>query len=203
MSWPSSRPLGWRVLLIALTFLLLPGCARYVRLDLQTGPCLNPPEQFCNENGTNSRVLDFTVYQLREPVDVASLNWEDMLEKEAALQALAPYLADPDDKVIVRRDYTVQRMERRTEKMKRVWRLKHLLVVTSGRFGDEASIAQTRVRFFRRWQSLCFEYYGVKEPIDERRWITKMLRKKTSQCEFNFKIDPNAPVTEPLPIDEF
>jgi hypothetical protein len=152
-------------LLILLVSSSLTGCTRWVRVDWSAGACVNPPEQYCDVRGTDSRVLDIAVYQLRSRPDPGRLAWEDLIRDGRDLQLLRGQLAG-DGSDLARSRFTVQHGDKvKRHRFQRVKGTRYLLFVTNGRHGGGRSILLTRLSWLRGRQAVEVEYYDVK-PAD-------------------------------------
>ena len=150
-----------RLLVLLATIVHVGACVPQFTLNVGAGHCLNPPDHFCDEEGTNSRVLEVRVYQLKTPVNPDKLDWTEFLKPgEADLDLLKGVLTDPDNPE-VRTVFTLQARDERSEYLLRLKGTRYLLVVTVGRHQGEHSIDLIPLTRCQREERLYFEYYDV------------------------------------------
>lgn len=154
-----------RLLVTLAVFFSGAGCSlRNVHVKVEAGDCLNPPDRYCDEDGSNSILLQYQIYQLRTWVDVETLDWTAFLSDGPDVEAVKGVLSDPEDVLQVRRRFTVTAGAETALKFRRKLRTTHLLVVATGRDHSETSMLVVTSPLLRREQTLCFEYYGVFVP---------------------------------------
>lgn len=175
---------AFQVCLLLALVLLSTGCFRRFKLEASSGPCLNPPDLYCKEDGSGSRVLEVRVYQLNSWIDPTSLTWEDLLDEDAAYDFLKSYLTDPDEKSVVYTRFTLENNDQVTHKMYKLHGTKYLMVLTAGRNKGQHSILVFPVVWTQREEKLQFDYYDVKTRSKLRDAISP---------------DPNKPVEVQMP----
>ena len=146
---------------VVLGTLCLPGCHRNIKIWGQASTCLNPRDRVCDDQETESRILDVAVFQLHESVDLQELRWDDFVI-DRGLEVLDQSLADPEAAEDNKKLYTVPPgFEGRLEKFPRVSDSKYLLFVALGRLEGEHSIAITPLRWWWLKKKLSLEGYNV------------------------------------------
>lgn len=152
----------WQIVSLLLLVLLSTGCFRKFKIDATSGPCLNPPDLYCKEDGSGSRVLEVRVYQLNSWIDPTSLTWEDLLEEDAAYDFLKSYLTDANERNVVFTKFTLENNDHVTHKLYKLRGTKYLMILTAGRNKSQNSILVIPVVWTQREEKLQFDYYDVK-----------------------------------------
>lgn len=161
------------ILLLAMSMALFStGCLRKFKLEASSGPCLNPPDLYCKEDGSGSRVLEVRVYQLNSWIDPTSLTWEELLDEDSAFDFLKSYLTDAQEKSLVYTKFTLENNDEYTHKLYRMRGTKYLLVMTAGRNKGQNSILVLPIAWTQRKEALYFEYYDVKSKLKLREVIS-------------------------------
>ncbi|MFM7201051.1 MAG: hypothetical protein ACKO6N_09700 [Myxococcota bacterium] len=161
------------VLFLAMSMALFStGCLRKFKLEATSGPCLNPPDLYCKEDGSGSRVLEVRVYQLNSWIDPTSLTWEELLDEDSAFDFLKSYLTDAQEKSLVYTKFTLENNDEYTHKLYRMRGTKYLLVMTAGRNKGQNSILVLPIAWTQRKEALYFEYYDVKSKLKLREVIS-------------------------------
>lgn len=156
-------------MLFLLTFVALgTGCLRKFKVEATSGPCLNPPDLYCKEDGSGSRVLEVRVYQLNGWIDPASLTWEDLLDEDAAYDFLKSYLTDANERSVVYTKFTLENNDEHTHKLYRLRGTKYLMLMTAGRNKGQNSILVVPISWAQREEKFFFEYYDVKSKLKLR-----------------------------------
>lgn len=163
----SRRPLLFMLFLMTL-MALGTGCLRKFKVEATSGPCLNPPDLYCKEDGSGSRVLEVRVYQLNGWIDPASLTWEDLLDEDAAYDFLKSYLTDANERSVVYTKFTLENNDEHTHKLYRLRGTKYLMIMTAGRNKGQNSILVVPISWAQREEKFFFEYYDVKSKLKLR-----------------------------------
>jgi len=146
----------------------LPACAYRFTLDIGTAVCLNPPDHYCDDAGSNSRVLEVRIYQLHTMIDPKKLDWQKFVEAgNADLNLVRGVLTDPENPAS-RTVLVVQRGEERKEQLIRLKGTRFLLVVTLGRHQGDHSVELVHLARGQREERLYFEYYDVNFRLRDR-----------------------------------
>lgn len=178
------RQRGLMVLGLLLLIGTSTGCYRQMKLIAESGPCLNPPDLYCKEDGSGSRVLEVRVYQLNAWIDPASLTWEDLLDEDQAYDFLKSYLTDPQEKSTVFTKFTLENNDEYVHKIYKLKGTKYLLILNAGRNRGQNSILVIPIAWAQTEEKLRFDYYDVKSKLKLREAISP---------------DPNKPPEVKLP----
>jgi len=144
------------------------GCGRHVDINVRTTACLNPPDHFCEGDGSNSRLLEIWVYQLDEYVDPTSLDWHDLVESGKDLQILRSYLTNPEKETMVKTVVTMQRNDHRVFRFNLLKGTRFLLMVAAGRHAGDQSIVITDLHRSKNDEAIIVEQYDIGFPLERR-----------------------------------